>query len=69
MGCMFIPYLSWDHESAEEIPQSVERSSNNRGNRVVWSDSRCHHAVEGEVQQREVHEEQVPQELGCCPLK
>ena len=36
---------------------------------MVWSDRRRHHAVEGEVQQREVHEEQVQQELSCCPLK
>ena len=67
--CKFIPYLSRDHESAEEIPQRVEWSSNNRRNQMVWSDRRRHHAVEGEVQQREVHEEQVPQELSCCPLK
>jgi hypothetical protein len=64
-----IPYLSWDHESTEEIPQRVEWSSNNRRDRMIWSDRRRHHAIESEVQQSEVHEEQVPQELGCCPLK
>jgi hypothetical protein len=36
---------------------------------MIWSDRRRHHAIESEVQQSEVHEEQVPQELGCCPLK
>ena len=36
---------------------------------MVWSDRRRHHDVEGEVQQREVHEEQVPEELGSSPLK
>lgn len=69
MGFLFLPYLSWDHEPTEEIPQRVEWSSNNRRNSVVGSDRRCHHAIESEVQQGEVHEEQVPQELHCCPLE
>ena len=60
MGVQFLPYLSWDHESAEEIPQRVEWGGNNRCNHMVWSNRRSHHAIEGEVQQGEVHEEQKP---------
>jgi hypothetical protein len=69
MEVLFLPYLSWDHESTEEIPQRVEWGGNNRRDHMVWSDRRCHHSVESEVQQSEVHEEQKPQELHCCPLK
>ena len=36
---------------------------------MVWSDRRRHHAVEGEVEQREVHEEEVPEELGRRPFE
>ena len=68
-GCKFIPYLSRDHESAEEIPQRVEWSSNNRRNQMVWSDRRRHHAVEGEVEEGEVGNEEEPEEFGSCPLE
>lgn len=36
---------------------------------MIRGHSDCHHPVEGEVEQCEVHEEQVPEELGGCPLK
>jgi hypothetical protein len=36
---------------------------------MVRSDCRRHHALQGEVQQSEVHEEKEPQELCCRPLE
>ena len=36
---------------------------------MVWSDCYCHHSVKGGVQQGEVNEENIPEELGSCPLE
>lgn len=50
-------YLVWDHETAEEVPEHVERGSNNGGNVVIWGDGCSHHPVECEVHYGKVHEE------------
>lgn len=36
---------------------------------MVWRDGDGHHSKEGEVEQREVHEENVPQKLPHVPLE
>lgn len=54
-----------DEESGEEEPEGVEGGGDDRGQLHMRRDSHRHHAVEGEVEQREVGEQQVPEELGC----
>lgn len=36
---------------------------------MIWCYSYCHHPVECEVQQGEIHEKKVPKEFGSCPFK
>ena len=62
-------YRSGDDESGEEIPDGIECRRNDWCNVVVRCEANSHHAVECEVEQREVHEEEVPEEFGSCPLK
>lgn len=52
-----------NHESAEEIPQHVERGSYDGGHVVVGRHRSSHHAIEGEIQHSEVHEKDVPQKF------
>lgn len=64
-----LSYLPCDQKSTKEIPECVEWGSNYRCNTLVWSNCYRHHAKKGEVQQCEIHKEDVPQELGHRPLK
>jgi hypothetical protein len=36
---------------------------------VAWRQADGHHSVEREVEKGEVHEEEVPEEFGNCPLE
>jgi hypothetical protein len=63
------PYRSRDDEPGEEVPDGVERRGDDRGDVGVWGYADGHHAVECEVEQREVPEEEVPEELGNRPLE
>lgn len=66
---MAMSYRSGDDETGEEVPDGVERRGNDRGNVVVRCQPNGHHAVECEVEQREVPKEEVPEELGSGPLE
>lgn len=54
-----------DEEAAEEVPQRVHGGAEDRGQLHVGRDGHGHHAVEGEEHERQEHEEDVPEELGC----
>lgn len=54
---LFVRYHVRKHEAAEEVPHHVERGCNDGSHVVVGRDGDGHHSEEGEVEQREVHEE------------
>lgn len=60
---MVLCYLMRNHESAEEIPQHVERGSNDSSHIVVGCHGSSHHAVKGEIQHGKVHKKDVPQKF------
>lgn len=62
-------YWSWDDESWEKIPQTVEERRDNGGDVVIRGDSNSHHAVEDEVEEGEEEEKQEPQEFLSSPLE
>ena len=62
-------YRSGDDEPREEVPDGVECRGDDRGDVVVRCNPDGHHAVECEVEQREVPKEEVPEELGSRPLE
>ena len=64
-----ITYRSRDQKSWEEVPHIVESWWDDSCYAFIRSQANCHHTIEREVEQREVHEEQVPEELGSSPLK
>lgn len=47
----------------------MEEEDDNLSNTLIWGNSNGHHTIEGEVQEGEIHDEQVPKELGSCPFK
>lgn len=62
-------YRSRDDESGEEVPDGIESRGDDRGHMVARRQADSHHAVECEVEEGEVHEEEVPEELGGRPLE
>ena len=46
---MTIHYLVRNHEATEEVPEHIERSSDNGSHIMVGCDSSSHHSKEGEV--------------------
>lgn len=46
---MTIHYLVRNHEATEEVPEHIERSSDNGSHIMVGCDSSSHHPKEGEV--------------------
>ncbi|RWV95573.1 hypothetical protein GW17_00041790 [Ensete ventricosum] len=62
-------YRPRNNESREKVPCSVEECGNNGGDVVIGSDTHRHHPVECEVEESEVHEEEVPKELCDSPLE
>lgn len=58
-----------DHESTEEVPEHVKRSSNNGSDIVIRCHSSCHHSIKGEVKHCEVHKVHVPYEFPRGPFK
>ena len=64
-----ITYWSWDDEPGEEVPDAIERGGDDGGDVVARRQADGHHAVECEVEEGEVHEEEVPEELGRRPFE
>lgn len=64
-----ITYRSGNYESREEVPESVESVGYDVGYVVIRSQSHGHHSVEHEVEQREEHEIQEPEEFSSCPVE
>ena len=62
-------YRARNKEPREEVPDVVECRRDNGGYLVIWREANSHHAVKCEVEQCEVHEEEVPEEFGSSPLK
>ena len=62
-------YCSRDDETRKKVPYCVESRGDDGGDVVVWCNCDGHHPVECEVQEGEVHEEEVPQELSNRPLE
>lgn len=62
-------YCSGNDEAREKVPYSVESRGNDGSNVVIRCNCHSHHPIESEVQEGEVHEEEVPKELANCPIK
>ena len=58
-----------DQKTREEVPCGVERCGYNGCYVVVLCQPDRHHTTECEIQQCEVHEEEVPEEFSYCPLE
>lgn len=62
-------HSSRDQKTGEEIPCGVERCRYNGCYVVVLCQPDSHHTTVCEIQQCEVHEEEVPEEFSNCPLE
>lgn len=62
-------YRLRNDETGEDIPNAVERRRDNGGDVVVGCDGDRHHPIQGEIEQCEVCEENVPKELNHGPLE
>lgn len=62
-------YWSGNYKAGEDIPNGIECCRDYRGYIAVWCHGDGHHAVEGEVHEREEHEEEIPEEFLGCPVE
>jgi hypothetical protein len=62
-------YRTRDQKSGEQVPQPVEGRGDDGCELSVRSDGHSDHAPVCEIQEREVHEENEVEELGCGPLE
>lgn len=64
-----VAYRIEDHEAREEVEDGVKARGNDGGDLIIRRDSHRHHAVECEIQEREVEDEREVEEFERCPLQ
>ena len=56
-------------ETSEKVHEAIERSRNDGSHHEVGGHRHTGHAIVGEVQQGQEHEQEEPEELGCSTPK
>lgn len=56
-------------ETSEKVHEAIERSRNDGSHHEVGGQRHAGHAIVGEVQQGQEHEQEEPEELGCSTPK
>ena len=54
-----------DHETGKQVHEAIECTREDGGHHEVGGDGHTGHPIVGEVEQRQEHEQQEPEKLGC----